>query len=79
MISMKKKPHNFWIKSINFDHSGQSGEKIGQKLMPIEYKEVDKDLQFGPTQFAWWWDLTQKFSCSIAQLGNYSYEVSKHM
>ena len=49
---MKKKPLNFWIKSINFDHSGQSGEKIGQKLMPIEYKEVDKDLQFGPTQFA---------------------------
>ena len=23
-------------------------EKIGQKLMPIEYKEADKDLQFGP-------------------------------
>lgn len=24
-------------------------EKIGQHFMPIEYKEADKDLQFGPT------------------------------
>ena len=51
-MSNEKKTLNFWTKYRNFNHSGQSGEKIGQKLMPIEYKEVDKDLQFGPTQFA---------------------------
>ena len=51
-MSNEKKTLNFWTKYRNFNQSGQSGEKIGQKLMPIEYKEVDKDLQFGPTQFA---------------------------
>ena len=45
------------LRTIDFDQKSPSlmteEEKIGQNLMPIEYKEADKDLQFGLSKAQW--------------------------